>query len=569
MSLINNVTNKVKTFFFGAGRTLGSGSSGGVASATSVTSDLANFLIDMSNFTSMREEDVYEQMYVWEPEVAAAVIKVSDMCRRAFDYFGAADAATLENIPDNYTIGISSMAYSSTPPALDEEETSMIVSNSSDLVDEMVDTANLIARKIGIKECFEIWSSIMYTHGYVVLEKNDDLSLSVLPNDRITFVDDPALIGTAPTTFNYLMTQANIVVVDELQPTQRIIDKDHFIVIKINNTPVHVKDRFGRNTYGIYPVSPLQRALIPVWMSRQIKIIEVMWRWGNIPREHHTVAAEAFNLNLYPGTPEQKRAAAEKDMNRFINIYKSQLTTKSPDQMYVTSDNVKIENIEHTSASYMGSNEFLGLINDSIWLSLNMPKSFVSGETDNSYASETIMTSITGMRIKQMSEKIAEIVTQNVRDRLLLINSSYPVEYLEAKLTFDVAESKLEKAKRAQLLGTMGIYTPSELREITDDQPLTQIQIEDEGVVCTTGKPCIFTKSDVDKLMKQMTDPMAFGTNGPATSSTNSSNSNKGFASARGPSTNGPKYPTTPKSSLKQPTDSATAVNNKPSKSGK
>lgn len=563
MSILSNIKTKVQTYFFSAGRTFGNSSAGGVTSANSITSNLANFLIDMSNFTSLREEEVYEQMYVWEPEIAAAVIKISDMCRGSFEYFTAIDESVLENIPDNYTVAISSMAYSSELPIVEEEEQGLLVTNSSDLIDEMVDTANLIARKIGVKECFEIWSSVMYTQGFIALEKNEDLSLSVLPNDRITFVDDPALIGTAPTTMNYLMTQANYLVIDELQVTQRVLSKEQFVVIKINNTPVHVKDRFGRKTFGIYPVSPLQRALVPVWMSRQIKIIEVMWRWGNIPREHHKIAAEAFNLNLYPGTPEQKRVAAEKDLNRFINAYSAQLQMKVPDQMYVTSDNVTIENIEHTSNTYMGSNEFLESINKSIWLSLNIPKSFVSGETDNSYASETIMSSVTGMRIKQMSEKIAEVVTDNMRERLLLINPSYPVEYLEARLSFDVSESKLEKAKRAQLLGTMGIYTPNELREINDDAPLTEQQMEDEGVVCTIGTPCIFTKSDMDKLMKQKTDPMAFGSDKqmPGGSKTT------GFASVRGPSTGGPKYPTTPKSSLKQPTSSADAVNRKPTKS--
>lgn len=559
MSIISNFKSRVQTYFFGAGRSFGSASTGGVTSANSVTSDLANFLIDMSNFTTMREEDVYEQMYVWEPEIAAAIIKISDMCRSSFDYFTAVDQSILENIPDNYTVAISSLAFSSEPPVIDEDE-GMLVSNSPDLINEMVDTANLIARKIGIRECFEIWSSVMYTHGYIALEKNENLTLSVLPNDRITFVDDPAIIGTAPTTFNYLMTQANYLVIDELQPTQRVLDKENFIVIKLNNTPVHVKDRFGRKTFGVYPVSPLQRALLPVWMSRQIKIIEVMWRWGNIPREHHKIAAEAFNLNLYPGTPEQKRMAAEKDMNRFINAYSSQLSNKVPDQMYVTSDNVTIENIEHTSTSYMGSNEFLDGINQSIWLSLNIPKSFVSGESDSSYASETIMSSVTGMRIKLMSEKIAEVVTDNMRERLLLINASYPIEYLEARLSFDVSESKLEKAKRAQLLGTMGIYTANELREINDDQPLTEAQRE-EGLVCTGGNPTIYKGDDLDKMVEQKTDPLKFA---PKTATPGG---NTGAAPARGPSTSGTKYPTTPKSSLKQPTSSAENVLRKPSKS--
>lgn len=522
--------------FFSSGRLFTPTNTSGPAAATGVTSNLANFLIELSKFQDMDEDAIYEQLYIWEPEVASTINKMADMVRSSYKYFMLIDDSELEDLPD---LSILDLDDTTQPPAKPTDD--------AKLKKKMVATANQIARKIDVPNLYETYAIVLNTYGMIILEKNKDLSFSIIPNKKVTFLDDRERIqggGISALDPNHIMTAINYVVIDEGLMTQRILKKGEFIVIKFNDAPINIIDKKSRKTFGMYAISPLQRAVIPVWMKRQLYIVETLWRWANVPREHHKIDAAAFNLNLYPGTPEQKRTAAERDLNSFISSYAAQISNKPPDKMYITSSNVSIENIEHSAAGYMQSNDLLGQLDESLWNSLNLPRSVVRGTSESSYASELIISSYTSLKVQEIARKVSRVVLENMKERLLLVNPDFPVEYLDIKNEFELASSRLEAFKNMQLMSTLGLFTPTEIREeggfaaITDDQ-------KKEGVVNTSGKGTVL-KIDNDMQVelpeiKETTPQVSTSTQGVKTEPK-------------------PDHPTTPHSANTQPSDSADSV---------
>lgn len=477
---------------------------GGTATAaTTVTSSLANFLIGLTNFENLNERDIYEQLYVWEPEVAAVVNKVAEMVRSSFNYFMVIDDAQFDNIPKEMYKFIDDDDYAG---ELTEKDRKLV--GEAKLRDEMKDTANEIARLIDIPTIIETWASILYLHGELYLEKNDNLTLTVLPNNRITIVDDLRRID-ANVDPNTIITDENYLVIDERLLTQTVISKDKFIHVKLSDVPLNILDTRNRQTYGIYSISPLHRVVVPIWMKRQVYIIETLWRWANVPREHHVVNSEAFNLALFPGTPAQKRKAADRAMRQFVAGYSRGLKQDAPDQKYVTSSNIEIRNLEHAGNTYMDTNGILSQINASVWDGLGVPPSVIRGVPEGSYAGELIIASGASLRIEQIAKRISRVILENMRERLLQINPDYPVNHLDIKIGFDVQKSRLEQLKVAQLMKDVGIFTPTEIREETDLPPLTEQQIKEDGLVTAGNIQVVHSFDELDmEYQKQVETDM-------------------------------------------------------------
>lgn len=538
------------------------GPNGSPAAATAVTSSLANFLIGLTNFEDLNERDIYEQLYVWEPEVSAVINKVAELVRTSYDCFMLIDDSNFDNIPVDLKIGQEIESEEDPEEEANEEmengevsvsllRTNRVNKGATNKRDGMKDTANEIARRIDIPSIIETWAAILYLHGEIYLEKHPNLSLTVLPNNRITIIDDIDRV-TMNANPNTIITDENFLVIDERLPTERVLNKDQFIHIKMSDVPLNIIDIKGRQTFGIYALSPLHRAVIPIWMKRQVYIIRTLWGWANVPREHHVVNAEAFSFDKFPGTPQQKRDAAEKAIRKFIMGYASGLKTDAPDQKYVTSSNIEIRNIEHAGNAFMDDDRFLEQIDDTIWDALGMPKSVVRGLSDGSYASELIVASGASMRIEQIARRISRVILENMCERLLLIDSSFPVDHLDVKISFEIAESRLEKAKIAQLKKDLGVCTPTEIREELNLQPLTEQQITEEGLV-TAGNTTIIHSLDelsMENQQQVQTDANIQVEHAKAT-----------FGGVKGGRSDGKvNYPSTPKSRHQQPTDSATNV---------
>lgn len=437
------IRKKITTKFRQAFARLNTGAAGTSAdhiyAGKQVTNSLAQFLIDITNWREMDEADIYEQLYGLEPEVGGAIDRISTMSADSFKRFKMSDKDT----------------------EYDETEA------------EMLREAEHLATTLNIRGEFEKYSELLMIHGNVFIHPLPGFTYEILPNKSVTIVDDLSRIGGTSST--EAIREANYYIVDEGLQTEKRYRAEEIIHIKFKETPIWWTDSNGRKTYGIYSISPLHRTILPIWEKRQITIIDVIWRWRNVPREHHQIDASLYNLDKYPGNLEQRRKAANSDMDRAIAGYSNTLKNQTPDQGYVTSSAVKIDSIDH-SASYLSTNDRIIQNSDQVWTSLSIPRSVIAGGSGGSYSSDLVLSTYVANKIEQLANKIKPIILDNIRKRLLAIKPSYPVEDMDIKIEFIMANSKIELARQMVMMKDVGIFTETELRnllgylELRDDQ---------------------------------------------------------------------------------------------------
>jgi len=415
-----------------------------VAAIKTITNELVSYLLGLSSFDTMTETEIYEQLYIWEPEIGGAVDRMSTMVGESFKYCCLKSS----------------------------------VENRDDIHKKMVDDANRIAEEVDVRNYFEQFAEILSLHGNLFLEPKD-VSMEVLPNRYVTLIDrQDRLQGTVGTnTSDTIITAGNILVLYEGDGTaQRIIPKDKFIHIKYKSTPIYCNDGRGRSTWGVYSPSPLHRVVLPIWWKRQTMIIDILWRMMNIPREHHQISAEMFSLDKYSGDYASRLEQASTDAKTFLEAYAETMKSRMPDQGYATLDTVTISKLDNKSSSYMQTNELIEQINGQIWMALNMPKSMISGESSSSYASELVIANYVTQKVNQLAYKIKPVILRVLRERLLKINSGYPVEDLDLFMDLDIAVTELEKFRQMAIMADIGVFTETELREFVRYQPLTEEQ---------------------------------------------------------------------------------------------
>lgn len=415
-----------------------------VSASKTITNDLLGYLLGLSDFSNMDEDEIYEQLYIWEPEIGGAIDRMSTMVGESYKYPYIKDAGD----------------------------------SIDDIEEKMIKDAIKISDEVDVRHYFEIFSEILEMHGNLYLEVKDDMSFEILPNKFVTLIDDrDRLINKAGTTYaDNIITKANFLVLYEGMTGQKILGKDKFIHIKYKNTPIFVTDSRGRSTYGIYSSSPLHRTILPVWWKRQTMIIDIMWRFRNVPREHHKISAEMFSLDKYVGDMTTRRTSAMADAKTFLDNYVDTIKNQMPDQGYATLDTVSIDVIDNGTAKYMQPNELIDQTNNQIWAALNMPKSMISGESTSSYASELVIANYVTQKVNQLTNKIKPVILKVLRARLKRLNSSYPVDKLDLKMELSIASTELEVFREMAIMADVGVFTESEIREKGKYKPLREDQ---------------------------------------------------------------------------------------------
>lgn len=409
-----------------------------VAATTTITNDLISYLIGLSSFDTMDSSEIYEQLYIWEPEIGSAIDRMATMVGESYKYCTVKQSVIM-----------------------------------TDTHHRMIGDANRLADELDIRNYFEQFAEIIAMHGDLFLEYNN-MAVDILPNRYVTIVDSLDRIRAPQPT---VMTDEQYLVLYEGDPVmQRVIPREKFIHVKYKSTPVFCNDVKGRKTWGLYSTSPLQRVVLSVWWKRLTMITDTMWRIMNVPREHHQVSAEMFNLNNYTGDMNSRRQQAREDAQRFLSEYVSQMKRRMPDQAYATLDSVKITKLDNRSGSYMQTNELLNQINSQIWMALNMPRSMISGESTGSYASELVIANYVTQKVNQIAHRIKPVILRILRDRLRAINSSYPVDDLDLFMDLDIAVSELERFRQIAIMADVGVFTEDEIREFVQYKPLTDEQ---------------------------------------------------------------------------------------------
>jgi len=141
----------------------------------------------------MPEEDIYEQLYVWEPEIGGSIDRISTMVGESYKYC--------------YLKG-----------------------ESSEIHDKMVNDANRIADEIDIRNYLEIFSELLMMHGNLFLE-NKKLSLVILPNKYVTIIDkkERLLSYSGSGISEQIIMEPNFLVLYEGDSSQRVLNRDQFI----------------------------------------------------------------------------------------------------------------------------------------------------------------------------------------------------------------------------------------------------------------------------------------------------------------------------------------------------
>jgi len=413
-----------------------------VAATKTITNELVSYLLGLSAFDTIDDNDIYEQLYVWEPEIGGAIDRMSTMVGESYKYCCLKDT----------------------------------VQSRTPLHEKMIEDANKIAEELDVRTYMEQFAEILSLHGNLFLEVKDDM-LEILPNKYVSLIDTrDRLTGNMTGIPGNVITSPTMLVLYEGDTAQRIIPHNKYLHVKYKNTPIYRIDRCGRLTWGVYSPSPLHRVILPIWWKRQTMIIDILWRMMNIPREHHQINADMFSLDKYAGDITTRKEQALADARKFLQEYSEQMRNRMPDQGYATLDTVKITKLDNKSSSYMQTNELINQINDQIWTALNMPKSMINGESSSSYASELVIANYVTQKVNQLAYKIKPVVLRVLRDRLKMLNKSYPVEDLDLYLDLDIAVTELEKFRQMAIMAQLGVFTEDEIRQFIGYAPLSDEQ---------------------------------------------------------------------------------------------
>lgn len=441
-----------------------------VVAAQMTTANLNSYIANMSNFDNLKDDQVFEQMYKHEGDIGAGIDRISTLVSESFKGVVTTKVGT----------------------EMDAKE------------QECYDAAKKIYETMRVDNLSESYAEVLMKNGNLYIDYRKILAPSILPNQYVTFIPDlkyknsgSSVLFTDP---KYLIINEKL---DSKLPTE-VIDQKDYIHVKYKDTPVMAYDNMNRQTFGIYSISPLHRCIIPVWWKRTMLMIDTLIRSKIIPREHHQILSDIFSLDNYSGTPDQQRAAQAADVQAFINTYISTIKNQAVDQGYVTLDTVKIEMI-NSDIKYTEPNELLKQIQGDIYTGLNVPASIVNGKEAGSYASELVISNYVSSKVIQLAKKIKFVILKMIKDRLLKIDSSYPVDIIDIKLELVLAMNRLEAFRQLSLMVAAGVFTEDEIRAAVAFEMLTE---EQRKHIVSTGKLLIGdTQKEVPNEPKAPTGP--------------------------------------------------------------
>lgn len=414
------------------------------AATSNITAEIASTVMDISKLNEMMDEDIYEQFIVWDTDAGGAVDKLGNLTGMAFKNTFIKDTDKTE----------------------DESEKNMLID------------AEKIFTDANYRGLITASSELLLSQGNVFVMKNKDHTLTFLPNKYCTLVDESSMIGSYAS--NRIMMKEKILVVNEKAESeldQVILQEGKYYHIRYNDTPINMNDMMGRKTFNMYSLSPMHRAVLPVWWKRQMMIIDVLWRYQNVPRPHYTLKSENFmGSGTFTGTTiAEREQQRQTEFNTLMSSITDTIKKQDPSQGLVSSDLLDSKMLESRS-QYTNPNDLMSQIKADIYTGLNIPPSVVDGSGSGSYASELVISNYVSSKVIYLAERIKPMILDNLRERLLTINRSYPVDKLDIKLELTIAESNLDVYRMCLLMKQSELYTPDEIREVSGHAPLTEEQ---------------------------------------------------------------------------------------------
>jgi hypothetical protein len=199
----------------------------------------------------------------------------------------------------------------------------------------------------------------------------------------------------------------------------------------------------------------------------------------------------------------ERLATAQTQAQTYIDAYNASIANQTPDQGYTILDTISIEMLESKTNAYMKTNELIDQLDGKIWTALNMPKSVVTGDGAGSYASELVISNYVSEKAMQIAGKIRPMLLENLRKRLLMVNPNFPVDKLDLKLELSMAATRLETFREMAIMGSLGAFTQSEIRDRVGYIPLTE---EQKKEVVTGGKTVQAALDQYDEMIAKYPD---------------------------------------------------------------
>lgn len=459
--MFERITKTIKAKF--ANITSVSSGSGQIAAQKNIVQQITGNWIELSKFDQMTKPAIFAQFMTMEPEIGGAVDRYGTLVSQSYKGVYVKHGNKLEDIEK-----------------------------------QMLEAAQEIEETMKIKDHFEAIAEMLVGQGNCYIIPNKDMTITYLPAEYTSIIEDMDQLGTQSSIV--IMTQPKYLVLNERNLTeleQKVYKTGNYIHLKYKETPQIVTDILGRKTYGFYATSPLERTIMYVWWKRQITILDTMWRYRNLPRDHHKIKADVYSLEKYSGeTWAAKRAAAKADADTFINTYTGSIANQAPDQGYVSLDTIDIKRIGGDSAR-METNELIKQIEDHIWTALNIPPSTVNGTGAGSYASEVVISNYVSGKVVQLAQKIKPTLLKLVKDRLLAINPAFPVHELDMKIELSLAASDMENTRQMVLMAGVSAFTENEIRKKVGYDPLTDEDRDSIVVNTRTEKAAKPEKEDI------------------------------------------------------------------------
>lgn len=324
---------------------------------------------------------------------------------------------------------------------------------------QLIQRANAILEESDIRsKIYQIAFSLIRDGDVVMLRD----SLKILPMSNVTAVEKRSQIGQI---VDDVIQEANFYVINEGTEKQQVLTKDQVIHISLNPTDF-VEDNYGRKTFGIWSMSPIETVAGTVLWKLSLMKNDMLWRYRLIPREHHKLSSEAFRPELYAGKNiDEKIANAKAAAQRAISEYVTEIEKKEADQGYVTLDNVEIEIVE-PKGSYSDPNELVNQLNQNISIAIGIPVQLLgSGQTKGSYAAALAMISFVMTRVSSIIAQISPAIKEYIISQLPAeIRSLAP----KLRLVWNVVleRDRGDLARQIAVLKETGILTIDELRAL-------------------------------------------------------------------------------------------------------
>ncbi len=324
------------------------------------------------------------------------------------------------------------------------------------------------------------WDIMLYGDVFELISKTTDgISLKSLPLRNLIVTDSSTDTGletrqiTSPKFVNVVEDkQTNIVEYHKI---------DDVLHLSYKNRAVWRKDRFKRDTYGIYSIPPFACLQYLIrWKQKSIEN-DIIWKNKLLPRIVYTLKMPSILANKFTGKDYEEKLQKAKDAGqKLFEEVKSSTRFDSPDQDLLLSDGIEAKILEPNTAKYHSPNELISQINQILNTPSGIPNGQLGGDGQQSGSAEMAAV-FGGIRINKIVEDIAfnlsKIMQRHLRIKAPHLNSDV-IDRIKIHANLSLNTEKYDIAKTVLAMAKSGIYTKGELRKASGYPRLAQLPKE-------------------------------------------------------------------------------------------